>query len=54
MDEKSVGEEFKGLLDTYHVLLAKCVAALAPGKSQEERNTVRMVLEAYLSKSKGE
>lgn len=52
MDEKSVGDEFKSLLDTYHLLLAKCVAVLAPGKSQEERNAVRMVLEAYLEKSK--
>jgi hypothetical protein len=52
MDEKSVGDEFKSLLDTYHLLLTKCVAALAPGKSQEERNTVRTVLEGYLAKSK--
>jgi hypothetical protein len=52
MDEKSVGDEFKSLLDTYHLLLTKCVAALAPGKSQEERNAVRMVLEGYLEKSK--
>jgi hypothetical protein len=54
MDDKSVGEEFKILLNAYHLLLAKCVAVLSPGKSQEERNTVRTVLEAYLAKSKGE
>ena len=37
----SLSEDFDALVDTYKQLLQTCVEALAPGKTQEERNRVR-------------
>lgn len=45
----SMTESFDELVDTYKQLLKICAEALAPGKTQEERNKVRDALAQYLT-----
>lgn len=49
----SLAQSFDELVNTYRQLLQTCADALAPGKTQEERNKVRDAIAEYL-KSKDE
>lgn len=40
--------DFDNLVDTYKQLLQVCAEALAPGKTQEERNKVRDAIAEFL------
>lgn len=43
-----LAQDFDALIDTYKQLLQTCAEALAPGKTQEERNRVRDAILEYL------
>lgn len=44
----SLSQTFDELVNTYKQLLQTCAEALAPGKTQEERNKVRDAIAQYL------
>lgn len=44
----NLAQDFDALVDTYKQLLQTCAEALAPGKTQEERNKVRDAILAYI------
>lgn len=45
----NLAQDFDSLVNTYKALLKACAEALAPGKTQEERNRMRDALNQYLS-----
>lgn len=44
----NLAQDFDALVDTYKQLLQACADALAPGKTQEERNRMRDAITEYL------
>lgn len=44
----SLSQSFDELVNTYKQLLQACSDALAPGKTQEQRNAVRDAIAEYL------
>lgn len=46
-----LSQDFDALVDTYKKLLRACADALAPGKTQEDRNKMRDAINTYLRTS---
>lgn len=46
----TVMAQFDKLTSTYNRLFSLCVEALAPGKTQEERNVLRTSLKEFIDK----
>jgi hypothetical protein len=51
MPEKSLVDSFQKLVDSYRAVIKMAIAALAPGKTQAERNKVKQQLEAYVAEA---